>query len=103
VELSTQSVNCSTIFYSDVLTASLLNEIEYAISTADNKTKSPWIRALRYAWRERREWRCLKAFLQKNGGPAGCAARFAVIKAATEALLGPDARDTGAFCLGRLN
>jgi len=51
-----------------------------ATSTADNKTKSRWTRALRYAWRDRREWRDLKAFLQENGGPAGCATQFAAIK-----------------------
>jgi hypothetical protein len=51
-----------------------------ATSTADNKTKSRWTRALQYAWRERREWRDLKAFLQESGGPAGCAARFAAVK-----------------------
>jgi hypothetical protein len=51
-----------------------------ATSTADNKTKSRWTRALQYAWRERREWKDLKAFLQENGGTAGCAARFAALK-----------------------
>jgi hypothetical protein len=48
-----------------------------AISTADNKTKSRWTRALRYAWRERKKWTDLKTFLQENGGPAGCAEQFA--------------------------
>jgi hypothetical protein len=48
-----------------------------ATSTADNKTKSRWTRALRYAWRERRAWTELNGFLQENGGPAGCAERFA--------------------------
>jgi hypothetical protein len=51
-----------------------------ATSTVDNKTKSRWTRALQYAWHERREWTDLKAFLRENGGPAGCAARFAAVK-----------------------
>ena len=50
-----------------------------ATSTADLKTKSRWSRALRYAWRERRTWKDLDAFLRKNGGPAGCADQFAAI------------------------
>jgi hypothetical protein len=52
-----------------------------ATSTADNKTKSRWGRALRYAWRERRTWTDLGSFLRENGGPAGCAGQFAVLKA----------------------
>src|SRR5271165_5612303 len=50
-----------------------------ATSTADNKTKSRWSRALRYAWRERKTWKDLKRFLRENGGPAGCADKFAAI------------------------
>jgi hypothetical protein len=50
-----------------------------ATSTADNKTKSRWTRALRYAWRKRTTWTDLKTFLQENGGPAGCADQFAVV------------------------
>ena len=50
-----------------------------ATSTADLKTRSPWSRALRYAWRERKTWKDLGAFLRDNGGPAGCAAQFAAI------------------------
>jgi hypothetical protein len=50
-----------------------------ATSTADNKTKSRWSRALRYAWHERRKWTDLDAFLRENGGPAGCAKQFAAI------------------------
>jgi hypothetical protein len=50
-----------------------------ATSTADNKMKSRWTRALRYAWRERKRWTDLKIFLQENGGPAGCAEQFAAI------------------------
>jgi hypothetical protein len=50
-----------------------------ATSTTDDKTKSRWTRALRYAWRERKTWTDLKMFLRENGGPAGCAARFAAV------------------------
>jgi hypothetical protein len=50
-----------------------------ATSTADLKTRSRWTRALRYAWRGRRTWRDLDAFLRENGGPAGCARQFAAI------------------------
>jgi len=50
-----------------------------ATSTADNKTKSRWTRALRYAWFKRKTWRDLKTFLRENGGPAGCAEQFAAI------------------------
>ena len=50
-----------------------------ATSTADNKTRSRWTSALRYAWRERKIWTDLASFLRKNGGPAGCADQFAAI------------------------
>ena len=50
-----------------------------ATSTADLKTRSRWSRALRYAWRERKTWTDLDAFLRENGGPAGCASQFAAI------------------------
>ena len=50
-----------------------------ATSTGDIKTRSRWSRALRYAWRERKMWRDLRDFLRENGGPAGCADRFAAI------------------------
>jgi hypothetical protein len=50
-----------------------------ATSSADNKTKSRWTRALRYAWHKRREWSDLRTFLRENGGPAGCAEQFAAI------------------------
>ena len=52
-----------------------------ATSTADVKTRSRWSRALRYAWRERKTWTDLDAFLRENGGPAGCADQFAAINA----------------------
>ena len=45
----------------------------------DLKTKSRWTRALRYAWRERKSCRDLRSFLRENGGPAGCAEKFAAI------------------------
>jgi hypothetical protein len=51
-----------------------------ATSTADNKTRSRWSRALRYAWRERKTWTDLDAFLRENGGPAGCARQFSAIR-----------------------
>jgi hypothetical protein len=50
-----------------------------ATSTTDLKSRSRWTRALRYAWRERRTWTDLDAFLRENGGPAGCARQFAAI------------------------
>jgi hypothetical protein len=50
-----------------------------ATSTADNKTKSRWSRALRYAWHERKTWTDLGSFLRENGGPAGCATQFAAV------------------------
>jgi hypothetical protein len=59
----------------------LIRMIIDATSRADNKTKSRWTRALRYAWHERREWKHLETFLQEHGCPAGCAARFAALKA----------------------
>jgi hypothetical protein len=52
-----------------------------ATSTADNKTKSRWSRALRYAWRERTTWTDLTSFLRETGGPAGRAGQFAAVKA----------------------
>jgi hypothetical protein len=51
-----------------------------ATSTADNKTKSRWTRAVCYAWRKRRAWSDLTRFLWENGGHAGCAQQFAAIK-----------------------
>ena len=51
-----------------------------ATCNADRKTKSRWPRALRYAWRRRRDWKNLGAFFRKNGGPAGCALQFTQIK-----------------------
>jgi hypothetical protein len=59
----------------------LIRIIIDATSRADKKTKSRWTRALRYAWHERREWKHLATFFEEFGGPAGCAARFAALKA----------------------
>jgi hypothetical protein len=50
-----------------------------ATSTADNKTRSRWSRALRYAWRERTTWEEFASFLRENGGPAGCARQLAAV------------------------
>jgi hypothetical protein len=50
-----------------------------ATSTADIKTRSRWSRALRYAWYERKASKDLRTFLRENGGPAGCADKFAAI------------------------
>jgi hypothetical protein len=44
---------------------------------ADAKAKSRATRALRYAWRQRGEWDDIIDFFQRNGGVAGCAAKFA--------------------------
>ena len=48
-----------------------------ASSQADRKTKSRWTRALRFCWHERKRWTNLRFFLRENGGPAGCAKKFA--------------------------
>jgi hypothetical protein len=50
-----------------------------ATSVSDEKTKSRWSRALRYAWRKRNRWKSLKAFFRLNGGPAGSAVKFAAL------------------------
>jgi hypothetical protein len=50
-----------------------------ATSSADNKTRSRWTRALRYAWYKRKTWSKLTTFLRENGGPAGCAEQFAAV------------------------
>ena len=50
-----------------------------ASSQAAGASKRRWVRALRYAWRERRRWSDLEAFLRQNGGPAGCAGQFAAL------------------------
>jgi hypothetical protein len=44
---------------------------------ADVKAKSRATQALRYAWRQRGQWDDIIDFFQRNGGVAGCAAKFA--------------------------
>jgi hypothetical protein len=51
-----------------------------ATSVADEKTKSRWARALRYAWYGRRWWKNLNELFQSNGGTAGCAKEFAALR-----------------------
>lgn len=53
-----------------------------ATSNADRKTKSRWTRALRYAWSERRRCKTFKKCLRCNGGIAGCAQKWADMRAA---------------------
>jgi hypothetical protein len=57
-----------------------INVMIAATSNDDKRTQSRWARALRYAWRCRRlrqqHRMTLKEFFQKNGGPAGCAAKY---------------------------
>jgi hypothetical protein len=50
-----------------------------ATSAADDKTKSRWARALRYAWYGRRWWKDLNELFRSNGGPAGCAEKVAAL------------------------
>ncbi len=57
----------------------LIRLIIDASSQSDARNKSRWTRALRFAWVERRRWSDLETFLQRNGGPAGCAGQFAAL------------------------
>jgi hypothetical protein len=50
-----------------------------ATSAADQKTKSRWCRALRYAWHERERWQNFAEFLRLNCGPAGAAAKWSAL------------------------
>jgi hypothetical protein len=50
-----------------------------ATSSADEKTKSRWTRALKFAWHERQRWKNFEKVLRQHGGPAGCADQFAVL------------------------
>jgi hypothetical protein len=43
----------------------------------DERTKSRWTQALRYAWKWRSKWDDLEAFFKANGGLSGCANRMA--------------------------
>lgn len=50
-------------------------------SQADQKTKSRWRQALRYAYTKRKGWRrkmTLREFFRNNGGVAGCARKSAI-------------------------
>ena len=58
-----------------------LRTIIDAISKADRKTKSRWSRALRFAWRERRNYENLQDCFEANGGIAGCADKWATLRA----------------------
>lgn len=49
-----------------------------ASSGADLKTKSLWVRALRFAWTDDQRRPDLSDFLDENGGIAGCAHKAAV-------------------------
>lgn len=53
-----------------------------AASKADRRTKSRWMRALRYAWLKRKKYRSLQACFKDNGGIAGCADKWAELRAA---------------------
>ncbi len=52
-----------------------------AVSRADRRTESRWTRALRFAWRERRNYEDLQDCLRSNGGIAGCADKWAELRA----------------------
>ncbi|MEW6450054.1 MAG: hypothetical protein AB1490_05360 [Pseudomonadota bacterium] len=44
---------------------------------APPKMKSRWYRAIRYAWSQRRAWDDFIEFMRTNGGPSGCASKWA--------------------------
>jgi hypothetical protein len=48
-----------------------------ATSTADRKSKSRWTQALRFAWRERHQWRDLEQYLCGSGGISVSASKWA--------------------------
>jgi hypothetical protein len=50
-----------------------------ATSSVDNKTKSRWTRALRFAWHERKRWTKFETLLIQYGGIAGCADQYAAL------------------------
>ncbi len=54
-----------------------------ATSSADRKSKSRWTQALRFAWRERSKWQDLTECLRANGSIAGCADKWADLRAET--------------------
>lgn len=49
-------------------------------TTADRRTKSRWVRALRYAWRTRGHYPNLHGCLIANGGISGCASLYAAAR-----------------------
>jgi len=51
-----------------------------ATSAADEKTKSRWARALRYAWYGRQWWKDIDELFRSNGGVAGCAKEIAALR-----------------------
>ena len=51
-----------------------------ATSSADRKSRSRWAPALKFAWRERSEWKTFEQCLRANGGVAGCASKWADIQ-----------------------
>jgi hypothetical protein len=48
-------------------------------SAADEKTRSRWCRALRYAWHERTRWTDIREFWRENHGAVGAAARWSAL------------------------
>ena len=59
----------------------LFRAIIDAVSRANRRTKSRWVRALRFAWLERQQYDGLDSCLRDNGGIAGCADRWATLRA----------------------
>jgi hypothetical protein len=50
-------------------------------SKADRRSQSRWGLARRYAWRQRERWISLNNCLRSNGGIAGCASKWADLRA----------------------
>lgn len=53
------------------------------ISKEDRRTKSRWVRALRFGWFSRKQYKSLRHCLRANGGVAGAASEWAALQAAT--------------------
>ena len=58
-------------------TCSPIRAIIESTSKAGRKSKSRWTRALRYAWRVRKDYKTLQHCLWAHGGVAGCAREWA--------------------------
>jgi hypothetical protein len=58
-----------------------LRTIIDAVTRADRRTKSRWTRALRFAWQVRRTYDSLEECFEANGGIAGCADKWATLRA----------------------